>query len=627
MNNELLSLLRHRAYNLRVLSLKATTQAGSGHPTSCLSAADLVAALFFYAMRYNPENMDDPTNDRFILSKGHAAPVLYAAWEQVGVITEEELMTLRTFTSVLEGHPTPRFAYTEAATGSLGCGLSIGLGIELSTRLTGIPFYTYVLLGDSEMTEGSVWEAIEVAATYKTERLIAIVDLNGLGQSTETIDDREAQRHAERWKAFGWHTITINGHDMEQIVAALDAAKLVKEQPVVIVARTIKGYGLTGIEGKQGYHGKAFSHEQLPALLKGLEERFSHDAHEKFEHFTPLKPYVRKKELLPPITLPACPYKRGTAKATRRAFGETLAKLGEYSEAVVSLDAEVKNSTFAELFQHVFPKRFFQCYIAEQNMIGMAIGFADRHFIPFSSTFASFVTRAHDQIRMGAINRSALRIVGSHAGVSIGQDGPSQMGLEDISLMRALPDSIILYPCDAVSTYHAVNLMANYYDGISYLRLTRMETPIIYEHTENFIIGGCKVLRSSEQDKALIVAAGITVFEALKAYEQLKEKNIFVSVIDAYSVKPLDVDTLTRLAHASNKCVITVEDHFIQGGLGEAVCVALRNEDFKIELLAVKEISRSGKPQELLAFHRIDHIAIIETVHQLLVPDDIPENV
>lgn len=619
MNGELISLLKHRAYNMRVLSLKATTQAGSGHPTSCLSAADLVAALFFHAMKYDPENMDDPTNDRFILSKGHAAPLLYAAWEQVGVITEEELMTLRSFNSVLEGHPTPRFAYTEVATGSLGCGLSIGLGMELSSRLSDTQFYTYVLLGDSEMTEGSVWEAIEIAATYKTERLIAIVDLNGLGQSTETIDDRNARKQADRWKAFGWHALAIDGHDMEEIVTALDTAKTIKEQPVVIVARTIKGYGLTGIEGKEGYHGKAFSKEQLPVLLKGLEERFEKYAHETFEHAVPLKPYERKRRPELSISLPLCPYKPGTALATRKAYGETLAKLGEFSEVVVSLDAEVKNSTFAELFQDKFPKRFFQCYIAEQNMIGMAIGFESRHFIPFSSTFASFITRAHDQIRMGAINRSALRIVGSHAGVSIGQDGPSQMGLEDIALMRALPDSIVLYPCDAVSAYHLVNLMANSQDGISYLRLTRAETPIIYQPTESFVIGGCKVLRSSDEDKALIVAAGITVFEALKAYEELKAKNIFVSVIDAYSVKPLDVDTLTRVAHASNKRVITVEDHYIQGGLGEAVCVALRNEDFKIELLAVKELSRSGKPQELLAFHRIDHIAIIETVHQLLV--------
>ena len=617
-SSELISNLRHRAYNLRVLSLKATTEAGSGHPTSCLSAADMVAALFFYAMHYDPEHPDDPRNDRFILSKGHAAPVLYAAWEQVGVISEQELMTLRQFTSVLEGHPTSRFPYNDAATGSLGCGLSIGLGIALSTRLSKIPFYTYVMLGDSEMTEGSVWEAIEIAAHYKTNNLIALVDLNGLGQSTETLDDRHTEEHATRWRAFGWHAITIDGHDMSQIVAALDEAKKVQEQPVVIVARTIKGYGLHDIAGQQGFHGKAFSKEQLPRLLAELEKKFPNDAHMRFEHEEPLKPFVRKAVHRPVITLPTCHYKKGTMLATRKAYGETLAKIGEFSQSIVCLDAEVKNSTFAELFERVFPERFFQCFIAEQNMIGMAIGFAARHFIPFSSTFASFVSRAHDQIRMAAIGISPLRIAGSHAGVSIGQDGPSQMGLEDIAMMRALPESVVLYPCDAVSTYHVVNLMANYHTGISYVRLTRAETLVIYEPSDTFVIGGCKILRESEQDTAVIVVAGITVFEALKAYDALKEKNILVGIIDAYSVKPLDVDTLIRQAKKSNNRVITVEDHYIQGGLGEAICYALRNQGITIEVLAVRELSRSGKPEELLAFHRIDHIAIVDTVYKLL---------
>ena len=620
MNGDIINLLKKRAYNLRVLSLKATTAAGSGHPTSALSCADIVAALFFHVMHYDAANPDNPTNDRFILSKGHAAPVLYAAWEQVGVLTEEEVMTLRSFNSVLEGHPTPRFAYIDAATGSLGCGLSIGLGITLSARLSEAQFYTYVLLGDSEMTEGSVWEAIEVARYYKTDHLIAIVDLNGLGQSTETLDDRDATRHAERWKAFGWHAITIDGHDMNQIVTAFDEAKKIKDMPTVIVARTIKGYGLPPtIEGKQGYHGKAFSKEQLPALLKELKERFKEDAQVIIEKPEPIKPYERKKEVIPEFVLPPCDYKKGDTFPTRKAFGETLAKVGEYLNQVVSLDAEVKNSTFAELFEYKLPKRFFQCFVAEQNMIGMALGFNTRHFIPFSSTFASFITRAHDQIRMAAISRSALRIVGSHAGVSIGQDGPSQMGLEDISLMRALPDSIILYPSDAVSTYHLVMLMARYVDGISYLRLTRSATPIIYDSSETFVIGGCKVLKQVENAHALIVAAGITVFEALKAYEELKEKNILVNIIDLYSVKPLDKDTLIRHANASNKRIITVEDHYIQGGMGEAVCYALRNEGFTIEVLAVKELSRSGKPEELLAYHRIDHTAIVQTVHKLLV--------
>ena len=619
MNGETVALLKCRAYNIRALSLKATTQAGSGHPTSCLSAADMIAALFFYAMSYDPANPDDPTNDRFILSKGHAAPALYAAWEQVGVLSEEEVMALRSFNSILEGHPTPRFPYVDVATGSLGCGLSNGLGIALSARLNSLSFYTYVLLGDSEMTEGSNWEAIEVARFYKTDHLIALVDLNGLGQSTATLDDRHAKEHAERWKAFGWHTIIIDGHNMEAIVTALDEAKKIKDQPTVIVARTIKGYGLKNIEGKQGYHGKAFSKEQLPELLAELKEKFKEDADTTFERQQPIKPYKPTKREEAPIIFPPAPYKKGEKLATRKAFGQSLAVLGGLKDSVVSLDAEVKNSTYGDIFERAFPERFFQCFIAEQNMIGMAAGFASRHFIPFSSTFAAFITRAHDQIRMGAISRLPLRIVGSHAGVSIGADGPSQMGLEDIALMRDLPESIVLYPCDAVSTYHLVEQMANYSAGISYLRLTRSETPVIYDISETFVIGGSKVLKQSDNDSALIIAAGITVFEALKAYEQLKEKNILISIIDLYSIKPLDKDTLIRQALKSQKRVITVEDHYLQGGIGEAVCYALRNEGFKIEVLAVTEMPRSGKSEELLAYEKIDHIAIIDKVHSLLV--------
>lgn len=611
-------MLKRRAYVLRVLSLKATTAAGSGHPTSALSCADIVAALFFYAMRYTPEYPDASDNDRFILSKGHAAPVFYAACEQVGVLTEEELMTLRQFTSPLEGHPTTRFPYTEAATGSLGCGLSIGLGIALSSRLSKQSFYTYVLLGDSEMAEGSNWEAIELAAYYKVHNLIAVVDLNRLGQSTETIDDHHLRQHAARWESFGWHTICIDGHVMEQIVTALDEARTILDKPTVIVAHTIKGYGLTGIEDKNGYHGKAFSKEQLPRLLADLASRFPDEAHTEFE-ITQLPRFERKKIERTPAELPPCAHVKGVMIATRKAFGETLALLGGYYQDIVSLDAEVKNSTFAELFEHKFPQRFIQCFVAEQNMIGMAVGFASRHYIPFASTFACFLTRAHDQIRMAMIGRSALRLIGSHAGVSIGQDGPSQMGLEDIAMIRALPDSIVLYPCDAVSTYGLMQQMVLYEEGISYLRLTRAATPVIYDANEPFRIGGSKVLRESDDDSAVVIAAGITVFEALKAADELKAKNISIAVIDLYSVKPLDSETLIRLARKAKNRVITVEDHFIQGGLGEAVCYALRNEGMRIEVLAVKELSRSGKPEELLAYHRIDATAIVEMVYALLV--------
>ncbi len=614
---DLLAQLRHRAYNMRVLCLEATTEAGSGHPTTCLSAADLVAALFFYGMQYDPENPAARNNDRFILSKGHGAPLLYAAWKEVGVLTKEDVMGLRSFSSVLEGHPVPRFPYVEAATGSLGMGLSIGLGMAIGGQRNNRSFYTYVLLGDSEMTEGSVWEAIELAAYYNVNRLIAIVDFNRLGQSIETIDDHDPAKHEERWKAFGWHTITIDGHDMKEIVEALDEAKKEYEKPTVIIAKTFKGYGIE-VEDKMGYHGKAFSKEELPKMLKQLEERFKEDAKMQIEP-PKLKPYTPRRKDVPEFTLPPCSYSKDAKVAPRKAFGETLVQLGTVLNDLIVLDAEVKNSTFTQLFEDAYPSRFIESFIAEQAMIGMAIGLSSLGYIPFSATFASFFSRAHDQIRMAAINRSALRLAGTHVGVSIGQDGPSQMGLEDIGMMRALPDSVVLYPCDAVSTYALTQLAVRYQDGISYLRLTRAATPVIYEPGDTFFIGGSKVLKESDNDRACIVAAGITVFEALKAYEELKKRNILVSVIDLYSIKPLDYETIKQQALKANKKLITVEDHFLQGGMGEAVCYALRNDDITIEVLAVTDISRSGTPEELLAYHKIDHMALIEAVYKLLV--------
>ena len=614
---DIVSQLKSKAYMLRVLSLRATTEAGSGHPTSSLSAADIVAALFFYAMKFDPTNPDNPSNDRFILSKGHAAPVLYAAWKEVGVLTLDEMMSLRKFNSPLEGHPTPRFVYNEAATGSLGCGLSIGLGMALSSRLKDVPFYTYVLLGDSEMTEGSVWEAIELAEHYKVHNLVAIVDLNRLGQTTETIDDHDAEKHAKRWQGFGWRTICIDGHNMQQIVKALDEARKPGEKPTVIVAKTYKGYGLEGIEDAEGYHGRVVPKEDLPDLLTKMEQRFKEEAALVIEP-SQIKPYVRLPRPKITLSLPPAPYSKETVLATRKAFGETLAVLGGYEQRIISLDAEVKNSTFAQTFEHKFPKRFIQCFIAEQNMIGMAIGLHARGYIPVCSTFASFMTRAHDQIRMAAIDRAPLRLVGSHAGVSIGQDGPSQMGLEDIALFRSLPNSIVLYPCDAVSAYKLLTKMIEYQDGISYLRTTRADTPVIYEPTQEFSIGGSNVIRESDEDQVCIISAGITLYEALKAYDELKEKGIRVSVIDLYSIKPIDRDTILRHAKKAHNRVVTVEDHYLQGGLGEAVCYELKNEGITIDVLAVKEISRSGKPQELLAFHKIDHIAILQAVYSLI---------
>lgn len=659
----LVNFLQKKAYNLRKLSLLMTSQAGSGHPTSCLSAADIVAVLFFYAMCYDPKSKINPNNDRFILSKGHAAPLLYAAWQQVGVISEQDLYSYRKMGSFLEGHPTTRFLYSEAATGSLGIGLSIGLGQAMAAKLDNLDYITYVLLGDSEIAEGSVWEAAELASYYKLNNLVAILDCNRLGQSTETMHGWHTERYEEKFKAFGWETIVVDGHDINELMHAFDKIKhhtssclnsLRSEVgPVIIIAKTIKGYGIESIANKLGYHGKALPSQMiagkeildkeisgkalpktgalnLEMAIKELDEKF-----EKAKNFDeieyeregfyspnlPQKPskkyennFCESLEIEDPI------FKPGENLATRFAFGNALAKLGNNCNSIVCLDAEVKNSTYTDIFESKHKDRFIQCFIAEQNMVGMAVGLQERGKIPFVSTFAAFMSRAHDQIRMAAVGNSKIKLVGSHAGVSIGQDGPSQMGLEDIAIMRCLPESIVLYPCDAISTYKLVEKMARYDKGISYLRTTRMETPVIYNFYDTFEIGKFKVLRNATEeflDQVCIVACGVTVFEAIKAYDILQSEGIFVSVIDLYSVKPLDRLGLMDIAKKSGNKIITVEDHYIQGGIGEAVCSELADTEIKVYCLAVKNLPISGKPEELLAWAGIDANAIVAKVREI----------
>lgn len=620
--NTIQKFLEYKAYRIRRWSLLMTAQAGSGHPTSCLSAADIVAALFFDTMHYDPDNFNNPNNDRFILSKGHASPLLYAAWGELGKVTDAELMTYRMFGSPLEGHPTLRFPYADGATGSLGMGLSIGLGMALSAKLDTLPYRTYVLLGDGEMAEGSVWEAIELAAYYKTDNLVAIVDCNRLDQTGQTMLGHDTQEYAERFAAFGWHAVAIDGHDMQQVMRALDDAKKITDKPIAIIAKTFKGHGVNFVEDKNDFHGKALTKDDLTKALDELAINFPAAAayHDDYDWKPKLPNHHEKITQISnahtPIAMPEPTYNQEDKIATRKAYGQALAALGTVAPNVISLDGEVKNSTFAEIFEHAHPERFFQCFIAEQNMVSMGVGFNLRGKTPFISTFGSFMTRAHDQIRMAAIGQSTIRLVGSHAGVSIGQDGPSQMALEDIAMMRALPDSIVLYPSDAVSTYKLIEQMANYHDGISYLRTTRMETPVHYNNMDEFPIGGCKVVRQGDHDHACVVGAGVTLFEALKAYDQLKimEKPLNIAVIDLYSVKPLDVETLITIGKASNNHIITVEDHYLQGGIGEAVAYALRNSGITITCLAVSELPRSGKPEELLAAAGIDAQAIVDVV-------------
>jgi transketolase len=604
------SALHNIATRLRIESVRATTAAGSGHPTSCCSAADLMAAIFFSEMRYDPRNASNPDNDRFVLSKGHAAPVLYAAWAEAGIINREELLTLRRFDSDLEGHPTPRLPWVDVATGSLGQGICAGVGIALNARRINSEYRTYVLLGDGEIAEGSVWEAAHAADHEKLDSLCGIVDVNGLGQKGPSLWGHDITAYVDRWQAFGWHVIAIDGHDMDAILRAFDEARSTKGKPTMIVAKTIKGKGISFIEGKNGWHGKPLKKgEEADRAIAELETQF---VPEELPAAQPRPRSVQRPPAKTPAPLSPPSYALGDKVATREAYGSALARLGANDDRVVALDADVGNSTFSEKFEQQYPKRFFENYIAEQVMIGAAMGLAARGALPFPSTFAAFLTRAGDFIRMAAISGSNIKVAGSHAGVSIGEDGPSQMALEDLAMMRAQPDMTVLYPCDAVSTDRLVECMA-YHSGPAYMRTSRPKTPVIYGPDDVFRIGGLNVLRESGSDVATVIAGGVTVFEALDAYEQLAKRGITIRVIDLYSVQPLDTATLVRCARET-KGLITVEDHYVAGGIGDAVAAAVAGHGFAVHRLAVREIPRSGTPEQLLDYYGISARHIVAAV-------------
>lgn len=602
--------LKTIADRLRILSLKATTEAGSGHPTSCLSAADLAAAIFFHAMRFDPKNPKDPRNDRFVLSKGHAAPLLWAVWTEAGFIEEEQLLTLRQLNSNLEGHPTPRFPWVDIATGSLGQGLSAGVGIAINAKyLDQNDMRTFVLLGDGECAEGSVWEAAAMAGHYKLNNLIAAVDINKWGQSEETMYRHDIEAYQKKFEACGMRAIPVDGHDMAAVVSALDSALAEKEKPVAILARTEKGQGVSFLEGKPGFHGKALGREDLRKAVAELGEPAKVDVSIKPPKGSlPAEPIVK--------TTPPPHYSLGEKIATRTAYGEALVKLGAADPRVVVLDGDTKNSTYSEKFLKAFPKRFFECFIAEQNMVGVALGLAARGKIPFASTFGCFLTRAHDQIRMAGVTQLPIKLCGSHAGVSIGEDGPSQMALEDFAMMRAVPKCAVLCPADAVASERLVAEAAGY-AGIVYLRTQRPATEVLYSNEEKFPIGGSKVLKQSDQDKITVVAAGITLLEALKAHEILKNDGIALRVIDCYSIKPIDVKTVVAAGRQTG-AIITVEDHYPEGGLGEAVMEAVAPQGIPVHKLAVNQIPRSGKPSELMSLCGIDAQAIVNKVREVL---------
>ncbi len=605
------SALRNIATRLRIDSVRATTEAGSGHPTTCCSAADITAAVFFSEMRYDPRHPENPDNDRFVLSKGHAAPLLYAAWAEAGIIPREDVLKLRRFDSDLEGHPTPRLPWVDVATGSLGQGLCAGVGIALNARRIGSDYRTYVLLGDGETAEGSVWEAAHAAVHDALESLCGIIDVNALGQSRPTQWGHNIDAYVVRWRAFGWHVVAIDGHDMDAILSAFDEARSTKGRPTMIVAKTIKGKGVSFVEGKNGWHGKPFKKgEEAERALAELQSQF---VPEELPAAQPRPRSVPRPASKPPAPLGPPWYSLGDTVATREAYGTAIARLGASDDRIVALDADVGNSTFSEKFEQQHPKRFFQSYIAEQVMIGAAMGLAARGAIPFPSTFACFLTRASDFIRMAAISHSNIKMAGSHAGVSIGEDGPSQMALEDLAMMRAQPNITVLYPCDAVSTDRLVERMA-YQSGPAYMRTSRPKTPVIYGPDDTFHIGGLNVLREAGGDTATVVAAGVTVFEALEAHDLLRAQGISIRVIDLYSVQPIDTATLVRCARETKGRLITVEDHYVGGGIGDAVAAAVAGHGFSVHRLAVREIPRSGAPDQLLDYYGLSARHIVEAV-------------
>jgi transketolase len=605
-------LWRELGQQLRVDSVRAAAVPSSGHPTSSMSGADLMAVLLAKHLRYDFENPDDPRNDHLVFSKGHASPLLYSMYKAAGAITDEELLSFRKFGSRLEGHPTPVLPWVDVATGSLGQGLPYGVGIALAgKRLDRLPYRTWVLCGDSEMAEGSMWEAFEHAAYEKLDNLTAIIDVNRLGQRGETMHGWDLDSYAKRAEAFGWHAIEIDGHDVEAIDRAYAEAAETTGVPTVVVAKTIKGKGVKEVENKDGFHGKALPEpEKAIEELGGIRNITIDVAKPEIEG----DPHVFETSGL--VELPT--YEVGEEIATRKAYGEALKALGDGRGDVVALDGEVSNSTYAEIFRDAHPDRYFEMYIAEQQMVAAAVGIQVRGWTPFASSFAAFFTRAYDFVRMAAISRANIKLCGSHAGVSIGEDGPSQMALEDLAAFRAVDSSTVLYPSDANQTAKLVESMVDL-DGISFLRTTRADTPVIYEAGDEFPVGGSKVVRSSDDDEVTLIGAGITLHEALKAADTLAGDGVTARVIDLYSVKPVDVETLRAAAEATGRFVVA-EDHWPEGGLAEAVLSAFVDTDETPRLvhLAVREMPGSGKPAELLAAAGIDAEHIATAARQLV---------
>ena len=587
--------IRELGQQLRVDSIRSSTAAGSGHPTSSMSAADLMAVLIARHLVYDWNDPSSPTNDHLIFSKGHASPLLYAIFKAVGVVSDDEMLTFRRFGSRLQGHPTPILPWVDVATGSLGQGLPIAVGVALAGRkLDRLPYHVWTLTGDSELAEGSIWEGLDKAGYYGLSNFTAIFDINRLGQRGPTEYEWQTDVYRDRVQAFGGRAIVIDGHDLEQVDEALQQARAATGKPTVVIARTIKGRGFSEIENKENWHGKALPPdmaERAIAELGGIR-------HLRVDGLKPEPGEPAIKDARVEVTLPT--YKKGEKVATRKAYGDTLKALAA-RPTVVALDGEVSNSTFADEFARAYPDRYFEMFIAEQQMVASAVGMSVRHYIPFVSTFAAFFTRASDFIRMAAISQANIRLSGSHAGVEIGEDGPSQMALEDLAMMRAVHGSTVLYPSDATSTAQLVKAMADQ-SGISYIRTTRGAYPVLYEDGTRFPIGGAKLVRSDPNDRVVLIGAGVTLHNCLAAADQLEAEGIKTRVIDLYSVKPVDKVTLQEAAALTRGRLVIVEDHYPEGGLGAAVMEALASDmdPPRIVHLAVRGLPGSGKPAELM---------------------------
>lgn len=612
--------LKDIANKLRIHSITATSASKSGHPTSCASMAEAMSVLFFHVMRYKLSSPRDPSSDRFILSKGHAAPILYAAWAEAGLFPISDLQNLRKVDSDLEGHPTPRLNFVDVGTGSLGQGLSVACGMAYVGKYFDKASYrVYCLIGDGESAEGSMWEAVHFASYYSLDNLCVIFDVNRLGQSEPTSLQHNVDVYRKRLDAFGCNAIVVDGHNVEELCKAFHEASSTKMKPTAIIAKTYKGRNFPFIEDEENWHGKPLG-DKSEAVVQHLKTLIKNMGPLQVAPQKPLKEDAPVVDISN-VKLSSPPdYNIGENVATRFAYGTALVKIATNNDRVIALDGDTKNSTYSERLKKAFPDRYIECFIAEQNLVGVAIGATCRdRTIAFVSTFATFFTRAFDQIRMGAISQTNVNFVGSHCGVSIGEDGPSQMGLEDIALFRSIPGSTVFYPSDAVSTERAVELAANT-KGICFIRTSRPNTPILYKNDEVLQIGKAKILKKSVNDKVLVIGAGVTLHEAISAANELSRVSVNIRVLDPFTVKPLDSDAIIANAKECGGRILTVEDHYPEGGLGEAVLSAVAEEkNITVKKLAVKEVPRSGPPAVLLEKYGISAKHIVNAVQQLVI--------